>query len=136
MQKGGSKPIELCLSSTVCRLIRFYSQAKDRDLPLMDLLRKQLAPSTGDELFARLKKIEFQWKNDLNCIHKYNSSFLEVYDSAPDTKIYVKVIYIRKLSGPLYDLIDDGVTDIDELDRTLLMIAKRLLDGRHTTQNQ
>ncbi|GKT31232.1 hypothetical protein ADUPG1_005802, partial [Aduncisulcus paluster] len=40
--RGGTKPIELCLSSHVCRLLRFYASPEDKKKSLMVLLRKDL----------------------------------------------------------------------------------------------
>ncbi|GKT29086.1 hypothetical protein ADUPG1_005148, partial [Aduncisulcus paluster] len=80
-----------------------------------------------------------QWNNDLDCIHDFNARFLAVLDSGVSlakqrptriAKIYAKAIPVNKLRSPLFQLIDDGVTDISALGSILLETATRLLrDG-------
>ncbi|GKT35793.1 hypothetical protein ADUPG1_008879, partial [Aduncisulcus paluster] len=137
--RGGSKPIEHCLSSTVCRLLKFYASEADKKKPLMSLLRERLAPSSDDEFFKRLKEVKFKWTGTIDCIHHFNAKFLEVYDSSPATvssrpttvaKIYARAVTVKKLKAPLFDLIDDGVTELSLLGGNLIDTATRLLaDG-------
>ncbi|GKT35088.1 hypothetical protein ADUPG1_008318 [Aduncisulcus paluster] len=97
--KGGGQPISQCLSASVCRLLKFYAPPGAKDKSLLDLLQDRLAPKTDQDLFSRLKEVEMQWNNNLDCIHDFNARFLAVLDSG------VSLAKQRPTSIAMYSLV-------------------------------
>ncbi|GKT25048.1 hypothetical protein ADUPG1_012916 [Aduncisulcus paluster] len=111
--RGGTRPIHCCISDSVSRLIiSYYPDSKE---PVIDLIRKEVAPSTLSQFMTRLKSFKLSYDDSMNSLHKYNLLFFQLSDAAPllaekyqksMCRQYIDGIPILKIKSGIQPLLD------------------------------